>query len=196
MTKTKLSIVAALVAAAAVPAIASADHDRRSDNRTPIRHETGYGQGYAGGWTSLGEVGTHANDAEDYVPVNTRQRMTQIELTAQGRAVRLDDVRFQLEDGRIVVSDVNRTLRDGERIVLDVPAHSPLKMLVLDYANRGPFFRGHEDSRIAVRGLVASDRNDRGYDGGFDRQPDVSVRDRRTTTGGRFVIRGGVRVRI
>jgi hypothetical protein len=153
MTKKKLSIVAALVAAVAVPAVASADHDRRYESRFDER----------GRWTSIGEVGTHAHDAEDFVPVSN-QRLESIQLTAEGRPVRLDEIKFQMADGRIVESRVQRTLHDGQSIVLDVPTDMPIKMLVLEYANRGPFYRGHEDSRLEVRGLTAARRYDRDDD--------------------------------
>ena len=50
------NLITAILAAAtvaAVPALAAADH--RDD----------------AGWTKLGEVGTHANDVEDFVPIDS-----------------------------------------------------------------------------------------------------------------------------
>lgn len=173
MLKTKLSLCTMLAAGLAVPALASADHarDARFDDRS-----------YAA-WTMIGEVGTHAHDAEDYVAVSTAQRLDQIELTAEGRPVRLDDVKFQMADGRIIERDVNLTLRDGQRIVLDVPEQGRVKMLVLEYANHGPFYRGSEKSRVEVRALALRDwkdsvrdrRQDVRYDDRFAPRPYVPV---------------------
>jgi hypothetical protein len=177
----KMSLIATLAAALALPAIASADHDRTN-----------------GRWARIGEVGTHAHDAEDYVPVNSPQRFERIELRAEGRPVRMDDVKVQFADGRIYEVDVSQTIHPGQRVVLDVPSYSPVKMLVLDYANRGAHYRAREDARVSVRGLTSS-YGDRDYDRRTDRRDyrrtdRVQRNDARIDN--RFEWRGGVYVRI
>lgn len=180
----KLTLIALLAAAIAVPSIASADHDRYERGRRGAMR-----------WTPLGEVGTHVHDAEDYVPVRTNQRFEQLELRADENPVRIDSVLVQFDDGRDYRVDVRQTLRPGERVVLDVPSYSPIKMLVLDYANRGPFYRAREDARVEVRGLMSTYDERRWYD----------VRERRTERprfrsdrryDDRFQLRGDVYIRL
>ena len=68
-------------------------------------------------------------------------------------------------------------------------------MLVLDYANRGPFYRAREDARVSVRGLMSTYDDRRWYD----------VRERRTERprfrtdrryDDRFQLRGDVYIRL
>jgi hypothetical protein len=188
MTKTnKLSLIA-LCAALAVPAIASADH--RDNER----------------WTRLGEVGTHTHDAEDFIPVQTNERFSSIELKAEGRPVRMDGVLVQFQDGREYRADVNWLLRPGERVMVDIPAFAPIKMLVLEYDNPGRHWRAREESSVEVRGLSFDDRRDERYDrdrryddrGGYyqrDRRTDRRYDDRRSNDT-RFEWRGGIYVRV
>ena len=180
--RNKLILTTLLAAAVAAPSLAAADHPRDRGQRG-MR------------WTPLGEVGTHVHDAEDYVPVRTNQRFERLELRADQSPVRLDSVLVQFDDGRDYRVDVSQTLRPGERVVLDVPSYSPIKMLVLDYANRGPFYRAREDARISVRGQASSYDDRRWYD----------VRERRTERprfrsdrryDDRFQLRGDVYIRL
>src|SRR5687767_1558690 len=62
LTTKKLSLVTLLAIGAIAPASAFAEH-RRDEAAT---------------WVQLGQVGTHTHDAEDYVPVNGRQRLDRI----------------------------------------------------------------------------------------------------------------------
>ena len=190
ITTNKLSFIA-LCAALAAPAIASADH--RDNER----------------WTRIGEVGTHSHDAEDFVPVNSNERFESIELKAEGRPVRMDSVLVQFQDGREYRADVNWLLRPGERVMVDIPAYSPIKMLVLEYDNPGRHWRAREESSVEVRGLSFDDRRDRDrsdrYDrdrrdngGGYqqrDRRTDRRYDDRRANDT-RFEWRGGIYVRV
>lgn len=183
----KLSLITLLAAAIAVPSIASADRDRDR-----ARHDRGH---HGMRWTQLGEVGTHVHDAEDYVPVRTNQRFEQLELRVDQNPVRVESVLVQFDNGRDYRVDVRQTLRPGQRVALDVPSYSPIKMLVIDYANRGPYYRAREDARIEVRGLTSSYDDRRWYD----------VRDRRTERprfrtdrryDDRFQLRGDVYIRL
>jgi hypothetical protein len=192
MTNTKKLSFIALCAALAVPAIASADRPRDRD-RDRDRDR----------WTRIGEVGTHAHDAEDFVPVNSNERFESIELKAEGRPVRMDGVRVQYTDGREYRADVNWVLRPGERVMVDIPAYSPVKMLILDYDNPGRHWRAREESTVEVRGLSFDDRRDdrdrydnrdRGYSQ-RDRRTDRRDDDRRATDT-RFEWRGGIYVRV
>lgn len=187
MTRTNKLSILALCAALAIPAVASADHDRYSDR-----------------WTRLGEVGTHRHDAEDFIPVHTNERFESLELVSEGRPVRLDAILVQYEDGRDYRADVNWLLRPGERVMVDIPAFSPIKMLVLEYDNPGRHWRAREDARVEVRGLSADRRyerdrrtdRDRRYDdrGGYY-QRDRRYEDRRYNDT-RFEWRGGIYVRV
>ena len=186
MTRTnKLSLIA-LCAALAVPAIASADH--RDNER----------------WTRLGEVGTHTHDAEDFIPVSTNERFQSLELKAEGRPVRMDGVLVQFQDGREYRADVNWLLRPGERVMVDIPSFSPIKMLVLEYDNPGRHWRAREESSVEVRGLSFDDRRDRDRDHRYDDRGGYYQRDRRTDrryddqrpSDTRFEWRGGIYVRV
>jgi hypothetical protein len=208
MTRTnKLSLIA-LCAALAVPAIASADRPRDRDRERDNQR-----------WTRIGEVGTHTHDAEDYIPVNTNERFESLELKAEGRPVRMDGVLVQFQDGREYRADVNWVLRPGERVMVDIPAYSPIKMLVLEYDNPGRHWRAREESSVEVRGLSFDDRRDdrdrdrydrdrddrdrydrdrRDNGGGYqqrDRRTDRRADDRRSNDT-RFEWRGGVYVRV
>jgi hypothetical protein len=190
MTRTnKLSLIA-LCAALAAPAIASADH--RDNER----------------WSRIGEVGTHTHDAEDFIPVSTQERFSSLELKAEGRPVRMDGVLVQYTDGREYRADVHWLLRPGERVMVDVPAFAPIKMLVLEYDNPGRHWRAREESSVEVRGLSFDDRRDDDRDdryrdrrdngGGYyqrDRRTDRRYEDRRATDT-RFEWRGGIYVRV
>jgi hypothetical protein len=185
----KLSLIAALATAIAVPSLAAADRDR--DDRRSDRSDR---RGMRG--THIGDVGTHVHVAEDYVPVNTRQRFERIELRAEGHAVRMDGLQVQFDDGRIYKADLRRTIHPGQRVVVDVPSYSPIKMLVLDYANRGPHYRAREDARVSVRGLMSTyrDRHDV-----RDRRSDRDRRDRtydNRPVDNRFQWSGGVYIRV
>lgn len=182
--KLSLTTLSAALALLAVPAIASADH--RDNER----------------WTRIGEVGTHSHDAEDFIPVSTNERFESLELTGEGRPVRLDAIKVQYADGREYRADVNWLLRPGERVMVDIPAFSSPKMLVLEYDNPGRHWRAREESRVEVRGLSADrrERNDR-YDDrrGYhqrDRRTDRRYDDDRRGSDTRFEWRGGIYVRI
>lgn len=184
MTKNKNLLIATILAAAtAVPSLAAADHDRRPTLRS----------------TQIGEVGTHSHDDEDFVPVSTNDRFERLELRAEGRPVRLEAIDVQFVDGRKYRVEVRETLRPGQRVMVDIPAYSPVKMLVLDYANRGPFWRAREESRIEIRGITADfrdrDRRDVRY---RDRdRRDVRYRDRDDRyEDPRFQWRGSAYIRI
>ena len=106
----------------------------------------------------LGEVGTHANDVEDFVPVSPAQRYQSITLVARGGAVPLDGLKIQFSDGRIV-QPMNRglTLRPGQRVTIGVPENSPIKMLVLDYDERRSSQMGDRaTARVEVIGTAAA----------------------------------------
>jgi hypothetical protein len=166
MTNTKkLSLITTLAAAAAFPTLAAA-HPRDSSQ-----------------WTRLGEVGTHVHDAEDYVPVSCPEPLARLELRAEGQTpVRLDGVKVQFTDGRIQEIPVRAAVMPGERIQLDVPsAGLPVKMLVLDYGNRGPFWRDLETAHVEVLGLTAPrhQRYDDRYGSGYrDDRGGYGYRDR------------------
>lgn len=136
----KLFLATLLAAAVAAPTLAAADHPR------PVRS------------TPIGEVGTHSHDAEDYITVSTNQRFERLELRSEGRPVRLDAVDIQFVDGRKFRVDVRETMRSGQRLMIDVPSYSPIKMLVLQYDNPGRKWRAREDARVEVRGVVAEHR--------------------------------------
>jgi hypothetical protein len=191
MTRTtKLSLITLLAAATVIPGAASADPGDRFDRRGD--------RDRGGRWARLADIGTHVHDADDFVTVRNGQRFDQIELVVRGNAVRLDDVKIQFEDGREYTADVDQTIRPGQRVVLDVPSRSPIKMLVLEYGNRGPHYRAREDARVVVRGLTSSyrdwyyDRDERRSDRVDRRRFNPRARD----VDSRFEWRGGVYVRI
>jgi hypothetical protein len=189
---TKLSLLA-LCAALAIPAVASAQPRDRFD-RTHDRDR-------GGRWTTLGEVGTHGHDAEDFIPVRTNERFESLELTSEGRGVRLDSILVKYEDGREYRADANWVLRPGERVMVDIPAYSPIKMLVLEYDNPGRHWRAREDARVSVRAMSADRFRDRRYDdrAGYtqrDRRTDRRYDDRARYNDTRFEWRGGIYVRI
>ncbi len=114
-----ITAILATAALAAVPTIAAAD--RRGQ---PVQ-------------TLLGEVGTHANDIEDFVPVSPARHYDTITVVARGGMVPLTGVKIQFADGRIVQPfQKGLTLRAGQRVTFDVPEDQPIKMLVLDYDER------------------------------------------------------------
>jgi hypothetical protein len=183
---TKLSLITLLAAATAIPAVAAADHDDYPAGGRNAR------------WMTIGEVGTHSHDAEDYIQVNTNQRFERLALTTDGRPVRLDALEIQFADGRKYRVDVRETLHPGQRVMVDVPSFSPIKMLVLDYANRGPHYRGREDARVQVSGLTSRYRDqDRRSDRFQRRYPRT---DRRYVPAqdqdNRFQWRGGVYIKV
>jgi hypothetical protein len=161
-TKHMLSLVTLVAAATALPTIAAADHP-------------------ASGRTKIGDVGTHRHDAEDYIRVSTRQRFDRLELRAHGRAVPIDRVRIQFADGSMRYASVRSYVRPGQGLVIDVPAHrAPIKMLILDYGNTGPFWRAREDARVEVFGLSGRYERSRWYgDRGHRGAYDVDRRDHR-----------------
>ncbi|KAB2910893.1 MAG: hypothetical protein F9K40_01755 [Kofleriaceae bacterium] len=211
MTRTKktsrLSLLA-LCAALAVPAIASAqsrDRVHRDRDYREYRYERGYDRDRdRDRWMKLGEVGTHRNDGEDFVQVSSNQVFESLELTTEGRPVRFDSILVQYQDGREYRANVNVMVRPGERVLVDVPAFSPMKMLVLEYDNPGRHFRDRETSRVEIRGL-SSNRYDRRYDDRrYDDRRGYYQRDRRTDRRAddrrhhdtRFEWRGGLYVRV
>lgn len=172
----KLFLATLLAAAVAVPTLAVADRDRKNVRSTPI-----------------GEVGTHAHDAEDYITVSTNQRFERLELRSQGRPVRIDAVDIQFVDGRKFRVDVDETMRSGQRLMVDVPSYSPIKTLVLQYDNPGRHWRAREDARVEVRGVVAENRRPVRRDTRYNdrRQPE-----RVEYVDPRFQWRGGAYIRI
>jgi len=183
-------LVTLLAAAVAVPAVASADHER-----APMRRNA-----------QLGVVGTHRHDAEDYMRVTSRERIERLELRVEGRPVRLDGIDVQYLDGRTFRVELADTVSSGAPLVIDVPSYSPIKMLVLDYDNPGRHWRAREDSRLEVRGVIADgerardrdrrevrDRRDRRDRHGRDREvrpPVPPIED------ARFQWRGGLYIRV
>lgn len=149
MLKNKLNIIALLALGAATVGTAAADHDRDRDLRT--RRDQG--------WQYLAEVGTHRHDAEDYVAV-PNQRLEAIQLRATGGAVAIDGVRVKFTDGRTEFAEVHRRLRPGEAVQVFLPrSGARVEQLVLDYGNRGPYWRARETAHVQVLGLNA-DRGD------------------------------------
>lgn len=172
------NIITAMLATAtiaALPAVAAADH--RSQLRT----------------TLLGEVGTHANDIEDFVPVSPARRYDSIVVTARGGMVPLTGVKIQYADGRIVQPfQRGLVLKAGQSVVVDVPDDEPIKMLVLDYDEHKSSRWG---DRATARVEVVGQRIPRiRYQGvRYDNVPITRVEPRDEL---RFNWRGGVFVRI
>lgn len=176
MTRSKWFVLALIMVSGLVSQSAAAEPRSRADR-----------------WVWLGEVGTHRHDANDYVPIATKQRFDQIELRARGQAVRIERVLVQYLDGRDYTIDMRGMLMPGARVVLDVPAYSPIRMVVLNYNNRGPYWRAREEARVAVRGLQ-SRRYERPR---MDRRDDAYGRDRGDRPlDARFQWRGGIYVRV
>ena len=180
MLKKKLSLIAILALGAAAAGTAAADRERGRDAR---------GRGSDGGWQYLGEVGTHRHDAEDYVSVDARDRLQAIQLRARGGVVAIEGVLVKFADGRSEFAPVNRRLRPGESVQVNLPRRGErIAQLVLDYGNRGPYWRAHETAHVAILGLQDTGRDDRA------RRDRVRTYDRRSPTG--VVLRGGIQVRI
>ncbi len=151
LTRKNLSFVTLLALAAAAPGLAAADHRRD------------------GAWLQLGEVGTHSHDADDYLPIAPTSRLARIQLRAEDGPVAIDAVRFQFADGRIERAEIGRRLRPGESVTIELPRRSdPIKMLVLDYGNRGPYWRARETAHVEVRGVMVDRREDRRRPRAFD----------------------------
>ncbi|HVV81587.1 MAG TPA: hypothetical protein VHE35_00865 [Kofleriaceae bacterium] len=184
----KLSFAALLAVGAAAPSVAFADHYRGAS--TPDL-----------GWIQLGDVGTHVHDADDYVPVAPGTRLDRLELRARDGAVALDGVRVQFADGHIEDAPIRERLLPGQSVDVDVPDRGePVKMLILDYANRGPYWRALETAHVQVLGLASDAGRDRRalYDrtgGGLDRG-ERHVRHREPRATGGLQVRGSVGFRL
>ena len=204
----KLAIATLLAVGAAVPGLAAADHRDRSRR--------------GAGWQNLGEVGTHVHDSEDYLAVRG-QRLDALQLRARDSAVAIDGVQIQFADGRNEFVAVHQWVRPGQPVMINVPeSSSPVKMLVLDYGNSGPYWRARETAHLQVLGVAENGRYNRDWRDGEQRRMRVPY-DREGATyqttapayqpppppprrvyqtpapasaGARFEIRGGVRVRI
>lgn len=151
LNKNKLTLLlaAALGVSAAGRTAADPDRDHRRD-RTRER---------AAAWVRLGDVGTHVHDEEDYISVQAGTRIDALQLRARDGVVAIDGVRVHYTDGSDQRIDVHRRLRPGEALSIDVPRSSAaVETLVLDYGNRGPFWRARETAHVQVMGLV--DRDD------------------------------------
>lgn len=193
----KLAIATLLAIGTAVPGLAAADHRDRG------RRDAG--------WQTLGEVGTHVHDSEDYMAVRN-QRLDTLQLRARDSAVAIDGVQIQFADGHTQFVGVHAWVRPGQPVMVNLPqSNEPIKMLVLDYGNSGPYWRARETAHLQVLGMVGNGGNDRDWrDGGprtvrmpYDGQratyvPAPPPPPPRTVTPAeaRFEIRGGVRVRI
>ena len=162
-----------MVLALATAAAGTATADRRRD----------------AGWIRLGDVGTHVHDAEDYVSIDPGTRRHAIQLRARGGWVALDGVRIQYASGRSEFTPLNQRLRPGEAVTIDLSgSREGVATLVLDYGNRGPYWRARETAHVAILGLQDTGRDDRA------RRDRVRTYDRRSPTG--VVLRGGIQVRI
>ena len=150
LTSKKLSLVALLALGVAGPGIAAADDDRRADRRDERSRA---------GVVSLGQVGTHTHDAEDYLAVATWKRLDQLVLRATDGSVAIDGVRIQFADGRSEYAPVQRHLQTGEAFVIDLPGRGArVEMLVLDYGNQGPYWRARETAHLEVLGVTTDAR--------------------------------------
>ena len=178
------NLITAMLAAAtvaAVPALAAADY-------RPTH-----------GMTKLGEVGTHARDVEDFVPISPARRYDQIVVQARDGVVPLDGIKVQYADGRIDRPFAKGFLRPGERIVISVSDDQPIKMLVLDYNERlSSRYGDRATARVDVYGHSDRRRDDgRRADRPRYRQQRVDHRDRgEVTVQPRYEWRGGIYVRI
>ena len=206
-TTKKLSLVALLALG-----VAAADDDFRDDRRADRSRA---------GVVSLGEVGTHTHDAEDYITVSTSKRLDQLVLRATDGVVAMDGVRIVFRDGRSEYASVNRRLHTGESFVIDLPGRGArVETLVLDYGNHGPYWRARETAHLEVLGVTADARGGGRYRPQYQQAPayqpqyqapayqppyqpapvyqppyqPAPVYQPRDSDG--FVIRGGVRVRI
>lgn len=112
-------------------------------------------------WSWIGAVGTHAHDANDYIPVATNERYARLELRATGRTIGIDHIRVKFADGRTFDAAARTRLADGQRMLIDIPSHSPVNMVIVEYANQAPYWRDRETSRLEVRGLAADVRRGR-----------------------------------
>lgn len=193
--RTLISLLAAAATAVAVPTLAAADRPQRG--------------GWSSGWTSLGTVDTHKDDAEDFVPVSPARHFDSLTIQSRGGVVPLDGVKIQYTDGRIFQPYARGVLRPGQRMTIDIPDNEPpIKMIVLDYgARNGRDLRARADAKVEVLAFDdgRGDRRDR-RDDRYDRD---DAYDNRTDTRGRvyttpyqnnneprFVWRGGIFVRV
>jgi hypothetical protein len=122
--------------------------------------------------TKLGEVDTHANDAEDYVPVAS-ERFDSIVIIARDGVVPLSGLKVQYTDGKIDEPFSRGFLRPGERLVVDVPKGKPIKMLVLDYNERMSSRWGDRaTARVEIYGQANPRFEEREHDwkGRYDRE--------------------------
>ena len=190
LTTKKLSLAALLAVGAAAPASAFADHGR------------GYGHGRDArdaAWIQIGDVGTHAHDAEDYVPVAPGTRLDRLELAARDGTVAIDGVQVQFADCHSEFVDVHRRLFPGQAMAIDLPdCGQSIQMLVLDYGNQGPYWRARETAHLQVLGQMADLR------GRFDDRDSMrnrgriyrDYRDYQVQAPNRFQLRGGVQLQI
>jgi hypothetical protein len=153
MLKNKLTLIALAALTAASAGSAAADPDRRRVVRT-----------HDGGWQHLAEVGTHRHDAEDYVSIQPRTRLDAVQLRARGGTVAIEGVRIKFTSGRTEFAEVNRRLRPGESVQIALPRGERVEQLILDYGNRGPYWRARETAHVQVLGLTADNRNPRDRD--------------------------------
>jgi hypothetical protein len=176
LNKTKLSLLLALALGAAGAGRAEADHDRDAT------------------WVRLGEVGTHVHDAEDYVNVQPGTRIDALQLRAQDSPVALDGIRVHYTDGHDERIEIRRRLRPGEALTIDLPrSRMAVKTLVLDYANRGPYWRARETAHVQVLALIDDSRGRERVRGDRyrDRDRDDDRYDDRDSDGDRYRDRDG-----
>jgi hypothetical protein len=103
------------------------------------------------------------HDQEDYVNVRPGTHIDALQLRAEGNPVAIDGIRVHFADGTDQRIEIRRRLRPGEALTIDIPAsRSSVKTLVLDYANRGPFWRARETAHVQVLALI--DDDNRGKD--------------------------------
>ena len=185
MSNSKLvTVILATATVAALTAAATADRNGGRDadrNAAPNGDRNGDRDGDRRSrqtQTTLGEVDTHARDAEDYVPIAPPARYDTITLTARGGTVPIAGLKIQYADGRIVQPMARaRVLRPGQEVAIDVPDDEPIQMLVLDYDERRSARMGDRaTARVEVLGLRTQRVRYQGQR--YDRVPLIQIRPR------------------
>ena len=158
------SILTAVAIAAAVPAVASADHNTRCDD-TEARYQAR---------NKLAQVTVSSGESRDRIAL-PRGRFDYLELRALGTPIRLSDVEVRFVDGTSFRTGSRGVIQVGQGRVVQLPYGAPpVAELITHYGDNGVRYLGVANRRgfryqpaagsLEVFGVADGYRNQRRYD--------------------------------